>query len=307
MTICVIGGSGHIGKHFIPLLVDTGHRVTVVTSGRTKPPSVGAWKSVRLVQQAYGKEGWADTIAALKAEVVVDILQGDSPGLYDAIKSGCRHFIVCGSVWMFGLPRVVPTPEAVQAPCVFAGYAARFAKLLETKARAAADGVAFTAIMPPNICGPYKVPLDCAGGRSLDVHRSHKRGQPVVLPAPGSNLIGPCDAEDIARGFLCAVENRQAAADEIFNIGSAYALTATEFVGAYAGIYGVRIPIEWVSWQKFEQEVLPEIGAHWHFKANMCPDISKASRKIGYQPRHTPEQSMERAVKWMVDEGLLNE
>lgn len=304
MDICVIGGSGHIGKHLIPMLVEAGHQVTVVTSRRTKVPTTRAWNSVRLVQQVYGKEGWTDAIRALKAEVVVDILQGDSPALYDAIKHVCKHLIVCGSLWMFGLPKVVPTPEEVQSPCVFAGYGDRFAKLLETKARAAADGVAFTAIMPPNICGPNKIPLECKGGRSLEVHRSHKRGEPVVLPAPGNNLIGPCDAEDVARGFFGAIEKREAAADEVFNVGSAYALTAINFVETYASIYGVRIPIEFVSWQKFEQEVLPEIGAHWHFKANMCPDISKAWRKIGYAPKYTPEQAMQRAVKWLVDEGM---
>jgi len=60
-----------------------------------------------------------------------------------------------------------------------------------------------------------------------------------------------------------------------------------------------------VSWREFEQEVLPDLGANYHFKANMCPNISKITDKIDYRPAYTPEQSMERAVKWMKDEGLL--
>ncbi|MBI4025653.1 MAG: NAD(P)-dependent oxidoreductase [Verrucomicrobia bacterium] len=305
MRICVIGGTGHVGKYLTPMLVEAGHEVTVVASGRTPVPDDAVWSCVRVARQQYGAEGWTNTIRDLKAEVVIDILQGDSPALYAAVRETCDHLIVCGSVWMLGLPRVVPTSEETQGTCVFKGYARRYTQLLETKTRAAADGKTFTAIMPPNICGPYKVPLDGRGGRSLEIHRSHRRGEPVILPEPGSTLIGPCDAEDIARGFFCAVQRRDEAADEVFNVGSVYALTAVKFIETYGCIYGVKIPIEFVSWRKFEEEVLPEVGAHWHFKANMCPDISKISRKLGYRPAHTPEQTLERAVKWMMDEKLL--
>lgn len=305
MKICIIGGTGHIGQNLTRMLVEAGNDVTVITSGRTQTPDDGVWKSVRKVEQKYGAEGWTDVVRDLRCEVVVDILQGDSPGLYDAVKDTCDHLVVCGSVWMFGLPRIVPTPEETQAPCLFDGYATRYEQMLATKTRAAADGKAFTAVMPPNICGPLKIPLDGKGGRDLEVHLSHQRGEPAVLPEPGHNLIGPCDAEDVARGFFCAVQNRDAAAGEIFNVGSAYALTAIQFIETYGDIYGTKIPIEFVSWREFEDDILPEIGAHWHFKANMCPDLSKISGKIGYRPAYTPEQTMERAVKWMRDEGML--
>jgi nucleoside-diphosphate-sugar epimerase len=206
---------------------------------------------------------------------------------------------------MFGLPHVVPTPEVTQAPCIFDGYAERYRQMLETRDRAVADGIAFTAIMPPNICGPGKVPLDAHGDRSVEVHRAHRRGAPVTLPEPGNVLIGPCDAEDVALGFFLAVQKPQAAAGQVFNVGSAYALTALQFVETYAAIYGSRIPIRWVSWETFEKDVMPEVGAHWHFKANMCPDISSIRTRLGYQPAFTPEQTMERAVRWMVERGVL--
>jgi len=78
-----------------------------------------------------------------------------------------------------------------------------------------------------------------------------------------------------------------------------------QFVETYAAIYGSRIPIEWVSWQRFETEVMPDVGAHWHFRANMCPDITTIRQRLGYEPAYTPEQSLERAVRWMVDTGVL--
>ncbi len=305
MRICLIGGTGHIGQPLTRMLLEAGHEVTVVTSGRTRAPECPLWRRVKQVRQRYGAPGWAEALRGLGPEVVIDILQGDSPGLYEALRGVCGHFVVCGSLWMFGLPRQVPTPEATQAPCVFEGYAARYRSLLETRDRARADGVAFTAIMPPNICGPGKVPLEGRGGRDLEVHRAHRRGDPVVLPEPGSVLIGPCDAEDVARGFFLAVQHRDAAAGCIFNVGSAYALTAVQFIETYGAIYGRRIPIEWVSWERFAGDILPDVGAHWHFKANMCPDIASIRARLGYEPAYTPEQTMERAVRWMVDSGLL--
>ena len=131
------------------------------------------------------------------------------------------------------------------------------------------------------------------------------RGEKVYLPDGPETLIGPCDADDIAQLFALAVENREKAAGQIFNVGSAYALTVGQFVQAYAEIYGVEIPVERVSWEKYVAEINPEKGAWWHFYAAMCPDISKARKLLGYEPCYTPEQTMKRAVEWMKAEGLL--
>lgn len=237
--------------------------------------------------------------------MTIDILGADVPATYEAVRGVSRQLIACGSLWMFGEPRVVPTPEETQNPCEFEGYALRYEELLATRERASADGFPFTAIMPPNICGPGKIPLDGRGGRDIEVHRAHQRGEPVPLPEPGQTLIGPCDAWDIARAFYLAVQHREAAAGEIFNVGSAYALTARQFIETYGHIYGVEIPIEWVSWQEYAERILPDLGANYHFRAHMCPDLTKIGRKLGYVPRYTPEETMERAVDWMRREGML--
>ncbi len=306
MRVCVIGGTGHVGSFLSTMLAEGGHQVTVASSGRTPIPSDGPWQSIDSVTIRYGAEGWLDVIRGTKPDAVVDILQGNSPALYDALKDTCGQFVVCGSLWMLGRPRVVPTPAVTQAPCLFEGYASRYAQMLQTKERAKAEGIAFTAVMPPNICGPGKIPLEGHGGRDLEVHKAHRRGERVFLPAPGNNLVGPCDAEDIARAFMLSIENPEGAADCIFNVGSTHALTAVQFVETYGDIYGSTIPVELVDWSRYETEMFPEIGANWHFQANMCPDIRPLQERLGYQPAYTPEQTMERAVRWMFDEGLFD-
>ena len=302
MKICIIGGTGHIGMHLVRMFQEEGWSVVTVTSGRHPIP-----EGVTSVIRPYvrGDAEWGNVLREIGADVVVDILGTDVPSTYEAVKGTSRHLIACGSLWMYGEPKGVPTPEVTQGPCEFAGYALRYAELQEVLGRAQRDGVPFTAIMPPNICGPGKIPLEGMGGRSLDVHKAHQAGQPVPLPELGAVLIGPCDAEDVARGFFLSALQPQAAAGEIFNVGSAYALTARRFVEVYGEIYGSTIPIEWMSWKTYAEEISPDPGSNYHFRGHMCPDISKIRSALGYAPRYTPEETMARAVDWMRREGMI--
>ena len=301
MKVCIIGGTGHIGMNLVQMFREEGWSVVTVTSGSRPIP-----EGVTSVIQPYGRGDaeWGDVLREIGADVVVDILGTDVPSTCEAVKGTSRHLIACGSLWMFGEPKAVPTPETTQSPCGFEGYATRYAELQEVVDRSRRDGMPFTPIMPPNICGPGKIPLDGMGGRSPEVHKAHRKGRPVRLPEPGAVLIGPCDAEDVARGFFVAALQPQAAG-ELFNVGSAYALTATRSVEVYGEIYGSTIPIEWVSWKAYSEEISPDSGANYHLRAHMCPDISKIRSALGYTPRYTPEGTMDRAVTWMRGEGMI--
>ena len=303
MRVIVIGGTGHIGGFLVPKLVELGHEVIVATRGRKAAPDGPAWRKVTLLK--LPAEAPAAALAAARPEAIIDIVQSRATETYEACRATCRHFIWCGSLWMLGPPAVVPTPEVRVGPALSAGYQPRMDELVELQRRCRRDGAAFTAILPPNICGPGKVPLEMSGGRSVEVHKAHARGQPVTLFDGCNTLIGPCDAEDVAQGFWRALENRDAAAGEFFNVGSAYALTARQMVELFGEIYGVTIPIRAVPYERFVTEIMPDAGASNHFRFHICPDISKGRTRLGYAPRHTPEASMARAVAWMRRQGLL--
>jgi nucleoside-diphosphate-sugar epimerase len=307
MKICVIGGTGHISRYLVPFLVEDGHEVVAISRGSRPAPSAEAWSHVRFVRAEYapGDRAWGQLVSGVAAEVVIDLLGKDLPATYAAARATCRHLVACGSLWMLGPPSVVPTPEVTQAPARSEIYTKRYEEILAIKGKAKRDGVPFTAIFPPNICGPGKVPLEAHGGRSVEVHRAHMAGRPVKIPAGCITLIGPCDVSDVAQGFRLAVANRDAAANHIFNVGSASALSVRRFVRVYADIYGTDIPIEEVPLPEFLTKVLPDREAHDHFLQHMCPDISKARERLGYRPVYNPETAMERAVAWMKEEGLL--
>ncbi|MFA6175834.1 MAG: NAD(P)-dependent oxidoreductase [Phycisphaerae bacterium] len=304
MKVMVIGGTGHVGTFMIPQLIEAGMDVVVVGSGKTPLPKDKVWQKVKYLVCDVSSHCELDKLADESPDVVVD-MTGEVWNIYQKLKSVSKHVIACGSVWMFGEAKVVPMPEETQNPCPFEDYQKRYSEILNLVKLSRKDGVAFTAIMPPNICGPGKIPIDCLGGRSLDLHRDHARGKEVILPDGPDALIGPCDAQDIADCFVKAVLNRDKSAHQIFNVGSAYALTAAELVGAYSEIYNVKIPIKRIGWNEYVANVSPDIGYWWHFKAHMCPDISKAKKLLGYQPQFTPEQTIRRAVEWMKINKML--
>jgi nucleoside-diphosphate-sugar epimerase len=307
MHVTVIGGTGHIAGFLVPMLCEAGAEVCVVSSGRKPLPKGEPWSGVAHKVCAYQRDdrAWQEFVKELKSDVIIDLLGVDLPATYQAAKYYCRQLIACGSLWMLGEPGRIPTPEVPQAPCEFPGYARRFREIQEVMAASQREGIAFTAIFPPNIAGPGKVPLETQGGRSLEVHKELRDGKPVVLPEGCNNTIGPCDAEDIAQGFFLAVQKPQEAAGQIFNVGAAYSLTAPSFVETYGNIYNRVLEVQYVDPKEFYEMILPAPAANYHFRAQMTPDITKISQRLGYAPKYTPEEALERAVRWMEAEKLL--
>lgn len=305
MKILVIGGTGHVGTFLVPKLVAEGHEVYVGTRGNKKPSDKQLFEGTKFIVCDSGNEESLQRLKEYQFDTVVDF-PGTAYNVWEVLKDSISHLVVCGSLWMYGYPHIVPTPEgACQEEGPFGGYNVRYKQIKQMIEEAKSQKAAVTSIMLPNICGPGKIPIDQYGGRDLEKHLEMMEGKKVYVPDGPECLIGPCDAQDIASLFDLAINNRDIAANQMFNAGAEYSIPITDFVKAYADIYGVDIPIEKVSWEKYIGEVNPQIGAWWHFYAHMLPDITKAKNLLGYAPKYTPEQSMRRAVQWMRAEKLI--
>ncbi len=304
MKILVIGGTGHVGSHLVPILLSQGHEVVIGSRGKKNVPEGSPLHRARFVTCNSGDLHSLASVAQESFDAVVDF-PGTAWNVWQVFRDTASHIIACGSLWMLGYPNVAPTPELTQNPCVFEGYEKRYQQIIDMLADSHRHKAAFTSVFPPNICGPGKIPLDTLGGRDIEVHRANTRGEKVYLPEGPEALIGPCDAYDLAVIFALALNNRTAAAGQIFNGGSAYALTSTQFVRTMGHIYGSEIPIEYIPWSTYKNEISPGVGYWWHFYAHMNPDISKARTLLGYEPKYTPEETLLRAVNWMRTEGLL--
>lgn len=304
MKVLVIGGTGHVGSFLVPMLLKQGHDVYVAVRGTRKAHTGAALDGAQFITCDVSKAEELEALREYHFDAVAEF-PGNAYTVWNALKNDIGHLVACGSLWMFGYPRVVPTPEQYQNDCLFGGYDTRYPQICEMISQSGVHCAAFTAIMPPNICGPGKVPLDQLGGRSVECHKAMQRGETVYLPDGPEALIGPCDAEDIAALFALAINNRTAAAGQIFNVGSADSVTSTELIRLFGEIYGVTIPIEYVPWATYTEKINPDMGGWWHFYAHMLPDISKARKLLGYEPRYTVKETMRRAVEWMKEQQLL--
>lgn len=304
MKILIIGGTGHIGSHLTPILISQGHRVYIATRGN-KPTSGEVFSGAEfIICNAADETNLIEVANNYNFDAVVDF-PGTGFNTWNVFKNKVSHIVVCGSLWMFGRPNIVPTPEIKQSECPFVNYAKRYSQIEEMQSESGKYKAVFTAIMPPNICGPGKIPLDTLGGRSIDVHRALMRGETVYLPEGPETLISPCDAYDLAMLFSLALNQRDAAAGQIFNGGPVYGITVSQFVKTYGEIYNTDIPIKYVSWEEYKTKINPSMDAWWHFYSHLCPDIAKAKRILGYEPKYTIEESMKRTVEWMIEQQIL--
>ena len=298
MKICVVGGTGHVGTHLCEILRERGHEVVILTRGLTSTNLKGYKsiacdsKDVEAMKKLHTEN--FDTIMCFPG--CVDVI-------YKALADKVNHIIGCGSLWMLGNPKMVPTPEITQAECIVdAGYKRRYALIQEMIAESKCK---FTAIMPPNISGPGKVPIDFLGDRDVNNHLAHKNGTKIYLPDGPECLIEPTDAYDIAMLFALCAEQPEKAGGQIFNVGTGRSMTATEFINALSQIFGSKNEIEYVPWKQYRDEISPSIYHWWHFYAHMSPDITKAKTLVGYKPKYSAVESLERAVKWMYDNKLM--
>lgn len=305
MKILVIGGTGHVGTFLVPMLVAEGHDVYIGTRGNTKLRDKSIFDGAQFISCDSGDKESLQSLKEYQFDTIVDF-PGTAYYVWEVLKNDISHLVACGSLWMYGYPHIVPTPEGASVEkCPFVGYQCRYEQIGQMLEEAPHCKAAVTSIMLPNICGPGKIPIDQYGGRDLTKHREMLNGKPVFIPDGPECLIGPCDAEDIARMFKLVINNREKSANQMFNVGAEYSLPVSDFVKAYSNIYHVEFPIEKVSWERYVNEINPEVGAWWHFYTHMLPDITKAKEVLGYSPKFTPEETMRRAVEWMRKEKLI--
>ncbi|MFJ4208308.1 NAD-dependent epimerase/dehydratase family protein [Paenarthrobacter sp. NPDC089675] len=315
MKIVVIGGSGHIGSFLVPRLVRAGHEVTNVSRGHRKPYVDGPeWQDVRHVIADRGQEdltgAFGGRIAELGADVVIDLVcftLDSATALVERLRGQAGHLLHCGSIWRYGPSRKVPVPEDADLP-PFGEYGIqkdRIARML--KEETAGGGLATTSLHPGHIVGPGWQPIGPLGNLDPDVWYTLSSGAKLRIPDGGTALMHHVHADDLAQAFEKAVDHREAAAGEDFNIVAPTALSARGYAEIAAGWFGREANLEPVTWEEFRNS---GVGNHaqtsWeHLHRNHCFSIRKAEELLGYKPRYEPDAAIFESVGWLIENGQL--
>ena len=315
MRIVVIGGSGHVGSFLVPRLVRAGHEVINLARGARSPyVDDEAWSEVEQISVDRAAEDAAATfgerVAELEAEVVVDMIcftPDSATLLVEALRGRSRHLIHCGTIWRYGASVKQPMREDDTSP-PFGEYGkqkAAIAELLAAETRS--GGLVTTVLQPGHISGPGWAPIGPLGNLEPAVWYSLSAGQEIAVPGLGTELLHHVHADDVAQAFQLAVEHRDVAAAESFNVVAPSALTVRGFLAIAAGWFGQTASIRSVSWAEFKSGTTAEFAdSSWqHLSRSQYASIEKARTLLGYDPTFEPEAAVLDGIRWLIDHAQL--
>lgn len=315
MKIIVIGGTGHIGTFLVPRLVTAGHEVTVISRRKSDPYKThDDWQKVAFVtldRTELEKRGeFGHAIVDLTPEIVIDLISFEldsTKQLADALTGRIKHFLHCGTIWVHGYNVLVPVKESdPRYPIDEYGVqkAAIEHYLLQEVNQ---SDLPSTVLHPGHIVGPGWTPITPVGNVDPKVYVKLANGEEILIPSQGLETLHHVHADDVALGFMLALENPEKSVGESFHILSDRALTWRGYAEALCEWYGKRANLKFVTFDQFKETSSPDHAEKsWeHLMHSSNGSIEKARQLLGYNPRYTSLEAIQESLTWLKEQGQL--
>jgi dihydroflavonol-4-reductase len=321
--VLVTGATGFIGSHLAERLVAEGARVRVlvrepqklipalidrveVARGDLLQPACFA-SAVRGCEIVFHVAGWLGTPPSRDAAYTLNVTATQQ--LAEAARAaGAQRFIGTSSVAVYGPVKSGVVDETWPHWNVYAyaetksqGEPAAFATMT--------DRFGVSVIRPAEVYGPR-------GGAwtTLPINLA-KRGLPLLIGG-GQGHSHPVYVENLVDAYLLAATRNEA-------LGEAFTICDTDipwrdFYGRYAALVGkpARSVPTWLAWcGAFAAEMQAAIlrqpanlsRAQLGFMTGRCVyNTEKAHRLLGWSPRFSLDEGMQRTAVWLQIVGLLN-
>jgi len=313
--IVIIGGSGHVGSYLVPALVEGGHEVVNVSRGRATPYRPHpAWTTIEQVfadrtsEETEGKFG--TRIASLRPDIVVDMISFELEGtqqLVQALHGKIEHYLFCSTIWVYGHAVSVPSTE-IDLPNAIDTYGINKAKIeawLLQQARR--DGFPATSFRPGHIVGEGWVPINPQANANPNVFSLIARGDELVLPNLGLEMLHHVHADDVAQWIICAIQNRAASIGEVFNTVSAQALTLWGYAEAMYRWFDREPRLSFVPFDQWKLSLEKrDAESSWgHIMRSSCVSIEKSRQRLGYNPRFSSLEAIQQSVTALIASGRI--
>lgn len=290
MKVCVIGGNGQIGNYLLPRLVNGGHEVISVCRGKTKYfRSCPEFASVREVHLARGTAGFEESIAALGADVVIDIIcftKDELRAMAAALKGKVSHYLVIGSVWIHGESEAVPVREEECRSAIDEYGRNKLAMADEIHHLWEEEHFPCTIVHPGHIVAPgHSSAVGPQGNRNDRIYEDLRDGREVVLPNLGLETLHHVHADDIAKILIAAMEKGAPAFGEEYHAVCERAISLVGFCRMVAGFYGKEANLRFVPLAEFKNLVTEEEYADTfeHISHSPSASIEKTRRELGVE------------------------
>lgn len=311
MRALVTGGLGFLGSHVVAALLERGHDVAVLDDasrggqrnleelGLDVPVFPGDVRDGALVREACRGREVVLHLAAVNGtgafyrvpERVLDVNVGGTLEVVRACAAeGVRRLLFASSSEIYATPPVVPTPEDVPAvvPDVtnarFSYSGSKIVGELLVLNHARHLGTQYTILRYHNVYGPrmgwdHVIPQFIA---------RLERGEEFTVQGDGSQTRAFCYVTDAADATARAA-TLDGGRDAIFNVGNdEHEWSIAELIGLLAEVSGKRIE------PRFGQ---PAPGG----TPRRCPDITRARRLLGYEPRVPLREGLALTYRWYAE------
>ncbi|HEY4484772.1 MAG TPA: NAD-dependent epimerase/dehydratase family protein [Nitrospiria bacterium] len=308
--ILVTGGAGFIGSHVIDRLLSEGRRVVCLDNfdafynpavKRANLSSSIGHPAFRLIEGDIRDEKTVDGVfreerfdavfhAAARAGVRPSIQE---PALYhdvnvngtvhlleSARSFGVRNFVFASSSSVYGANNKIPFSESDPADFPISPYAStkRAGELL-AHAYHHLYNLPITCLRFFTVYGPRQRPEMAVHAFTRRIHE----GSPVSLFGDGSSRRDYTYIADAVDGVVRAIDRPHPY--EIINIGEAQTTGLHDLVRILEGLLGKKSHIERLEDQPGDVPMT-------------CADVGKARRLLGYEPRTTLEEGLQKFVEW---------
>jgi len=313
--VVIIGGSGHVGTYLVPTLVERGHQVVNVSRGKASPYRPHpAWKAIeqvvvdRKAEEAEGEFG--SRIAGLNADVVIDMISFELEGtqqLVKALHGIVEHYLFCSSIWVYGHATSVPSIETDRTNAIDR-YGINKAKIeVWLLQQARRGGFPATCFRPGHIVGEGWVPINPQGNFNTDVFSLIARGEELVLPNLGLEMLHHVHADDVAQWIICAMEHREGSIGEVFNTVSSQALTLRGYAEAMYRWFDREPRLSFAPFDQWKLDLeKSDAKTSWgHIMRSSCVSIEKSRQRLGYSPRFSSLEAIQKSVAALIASGRI--
>jgi len=299
----VTGGSGLIGRQVVKKLSQMGKKVTTVSLDEisvdgTSRHVVGdltdfgfcmrIMEEVDSVFHLAGIKGSLEVTKSRPASFLVPMLQFNTNVLEAARRSGVKSLVYTSSIGAYASAEVFVEEDGFSGEPMdtFPGWAKRIAEL-QIQAYSAEFGSDWAVVRPCNVYGPGDN-FDPANAMVIpSLMMKIKRGDsPVVVWGDGSAVRDFAFSEDVADGILLAAEKG----------------TRGSFVNLGSGVgYSIREVVETLQeFLEFDVEFDSSLPSGF---PKRIMDISRAREWLGYEPRTSLREGLEKTWTWFLENG----
>ena len=307
MNILVIGGTGPTGPHIVNGLVDRGHTVTILHTGRHEVDTIPAHLE-HIHTDPFDEDAFRSSIEGRTFDVVF-AMYGRLRAIVQVLKGRTPRLFSIGGVPVYSgfSEPAIEFPEGMPVPTHENGRlisdersGPKPLKIAESEELTFSLHPDATHFRYPYIYGPNQVlPREWTlVKRALDGRRQ------IIVPDGGLTVMTSAFVENATSAVLLAVDHIDTSAGEIYNVGDDLQFTYAQIAQIVGDELGSPFELVSVPW-----ELAATAGPflHNHSSTHRILSTEKIRQQLGYRDHVHPEEGMRRTVRWQAENLPGNE